>query len=122
MARTSGLILIGYWDGPNTTPGWPRPERFVDPTWDADDRDMVADYLARGHVVRAYMGYSICRLCGERNGTLELTDGTFVWPDGLRHYVMEHALRLPGRFVEYVRTRVEGLETADRDEEWWRAQ
>ncbi|WP_240644078.1 hypothetical protein [Antribacter gilvus] len=83
---------------------------------------MVADYLGGGHVVRACMGYSDCRFCGQRNGTLELTDGSFVWPEGLRHYLVEHGVRLPARFVEHVRSRIEGLETTDRDEQWWRAQ
>lgn len=119
MDRAARLIVLGYWDRPGTRPGWPRPQNFVDLDWDVDERDMVADYLARGIVSRAYMGYSGCRMCGARNGTLELTDGEFVWPDGLRHYVVDHAVRLPARFVDHVRERIELLETAPRDEAWW---
>jgi hypothetical protein len=113
------LILIGYWDGPHTRPGWPAPEDFVAADWDDDDRDMVADHLARGHVARACMGLSPCRVCGEGNGALELSDGTFVWPEGLRHYVTDHQVRLPDRFVEHVRAHGDGLERAVRDEGWW---
>ncbi|WP_232014264.1 hypothetical protein [Cellulomonas fimi] len=111
--------MIGYWDGPNTRPGWPRPEQFVDTTWDADERELVADYLSRGHVARAYMGYSECRMRGRLNGSLEFTDGFFVWPEGLRHYVVDHAVRLPARFVEHAQSRIELLESAPRDEAWW---
>jgi hypothetical protein len=119
MAERAPLIVIGYWDGPDTSPGWPRPEWFVDVGWDPDERDLIADYLTRGGVSRAYMGYALCRICGCLNGTLELSDGTYVWPDGLRHYVVEHAVRLPERFVAHALARAEALEEAARDVGWW---
>lgn len=120
MVRTE-LILIGYWAG-ERAPGWPSPSEFVDDSWDSDTRDLVADYLQRGFVVRAYMGYSPCRICDRNNGDLELSDGTFVWPDGLVHYVADHGVRLPDRFVSHVLREVEAYETASRDESWWRGQ
>lgn len=121
MTRQPALVVIGYWDGPHTRPGWPNPVQFIDAEWDADDRELVVDYIAGGHISRAYAGYSPCRFCGQRNGALELTDGVFVWPDGLRHYVVDHAVRPPKRFVEHVRARVEAPESAPRDEAWWSA-
>jgi hypothetical protein len=114
------LVLIGYWHGRGAE-GWPDPADFVDHDWDADERDLVADYLTRGFVVRAYMGYSPCRLCEANNGALELSDGVYVWPDGLRHYVVDHGVRLPPRFVSHVLRSGEAFETAGRDEPWWRA-
>lgn len=117
----SELILIGYWAGERAE-GWPSPGDFVDESWDPDARDMVADYLQRGFVVRAYMGYSPCRICGRNNGDLELSDGTFVWPDGLVHYVTDHAVRLPERFVSHVSREIASYETAGREESWWRGQ
>lgn len=98
------LTLIGYWrseagDGRPGDGRWPSPATFVDSSWDVDERDSVADYLGRGFVVRAYMGYSPCRLCDlETNGNLELSDGVYVWPEGLEHYVRDHAVRLPEPF------------------------
>lgn len=68
-----------------------------------------------------YMGYSPCRLCGMNNGALELSDGVYVWPEGLRHYVVDHDVRLPQEFVSHVATTTEAFETAGRDESWWRA-
>jgi hypothetical protein len=116
------LISIGFWDGPQTKPGWPRPEAMIDATWEAGEREVVASYLEQGFVTWACMGYSVCRICGKNNGSLELTDGTFVWPEGLRHYVTERAIDLPSRFVSHVVERVDAFETADRDEHWWRSE
>jgi hypothetical protein len=48
---------------------------------------------------------SFCRFgCGV-NGTIEQTDGVFVWPEGLAHYVEVHSVRLPEEFVEHARAR-----------------
>lgn len=120
MVQSRKLILIGYWDGPQTSQSWPSPEEFVDASWDTDERDHVASYLRMGLVARGYMGFSPCRFCGENNGNLELSDGYFVWPDGLAHYVVEHDVRLPDRFVRHSLAMIDSLETADRDVEWWR--
>jgi hypothetical protein len=35
-------------------------------------------------------------------GNSDLTDGTWVWPQGLVHYVDEHGLGLPEEFVDQV--------------------
>ena len=75
-------LLIGYWTGERAE-GWPSPGRFVDAMWDADEREMVADYLDRGFVTRACMGLSPCRLCERPNGALELSDGVYVWPEAI---------------------------------------
>jgi hypothetical protein len=113
------LTLIGYWAGPGTTNSWPSPVDFVDLGWDQDDRDYVATYLTEGRVVRAFMGYSPCRFCGRDNGDLELSDGTYLWPSGLAHYLTEHGLRLPDEFVQHAYARTESLEQAGSDLEWW---
>ena len=115
------LILIGYWRGEHAV-GWPDPSAFVDVTWDELERDLVARYLGRGFVVRAYMGYSPCRVCGCNNGCLELSDGVYVWPEGLAHYLVDHGVRPPEPFVSHVLSRIEAFETAGRDESWWRSQ
>lgn len=120
MVQPRRLVLIGYWDGPETDHSWPSPEGFVDSGWDLEERDLVASYLRTGLVARTYMGYSRCRFCGRNNGDSELSDGHFVWPDGLSHYVEDHGVRLPDRFVKHVLKMIDGLETTQRDERWWR--
>jgi len=60
-------------------------------------------------------------------GTGEISDGTYVWPEGLAHYVEEHNVRLPQKFVDHVlaggTTLPEDTEPTVsyvRDETWWR--
>lgn len=112
------LILLGYWStGPDSR--WPRPEAFVDPEWDADERELIVEFLRRGLVARTYMGYSPCRMCGVANGAIELSDGVYVWPDGLAHYVSDHKVKPPQEFIDHALSVLDALEQADRNEEWW---
>ena len=39
-------------------------------------------------------------------GHRDRSDGTWVWPDGLAHYVAAHDVRLPARFVRHALARV----------------
>jgi hypothetical protein len=67
-----------------------------------------------------FMGYSTCRICGKHdNGNLELTDGTYIWPSGLEHYVREHAVRLPDEFVAHLEQVEEANEEFRADWSWW---
>jgi hypothetical protein len=126
------LTLIGYWLGENE-PGWPDVRRFVDSSWSVDEREAVADWLDSGVKIRFFLGASTCRFCGRANGSSEASDGEFLWPDGLGHYVREHDVRLPSSVVERAtqrptidRSRLEGAEERDEDflieVEWWRHQ
>lgn len=112
-------MVIGYWSDASGDANWPSPTEFVDPSWDPDERDLVEYYLQSGKITRAYMGYSKCRFCGRNNGDLELTDGFYVWPDGLAHYVADHGVRLPRQFVHHVLRMTDLLETAEYDGQWW---
>jgi hypothetical protein len=90
------LRAIGFWNGPDTSSGWPEIEVWVERDWDEDEREFVLSYLSHGVLGRMYMGYSTCRVCGKsNNGDSEYSDGTFVWPSGLAHYVEDHAVRPP---------------------------
>ena len=115
------LRLIGYWSSDRDA-DWPDPRTKVDPTWDSDEREGVCIYLRHGLVARAYIGPSTCRLCGSEVGNLELTDGEYVWPEGLAHYVGEHAVRLPHEFIEHTQQIEQRLESLKIDREWWRSQ
>jgi hypothetical protein len=76
--------------------------------------------LENGLVALAFMGYSECRLCGAQNGNLELTDGGYVWPEGLGHYVRQQSVRLPTAFTDHVE-RMEALtDGLTIDDTWWR--
>ena len=112
------LIRIGYWRADHA-PEWPDVADFVDHSWDEDERWTVRAYLTGGTAVRHYMGFSACRICGKKNGTSEFTDGTFIWPEGLAHYVGEHGVRLPARFVDHATAAIERLEAEPVDTSWW---
>lgn len=123
------LILIGYWHS-HLEPHFPDPAWFIDPEWDVVERGQVIAYLKAGQPMPyASMGLSWCRFrCGINNlGSGEFSDGKYVWPEGLVHYLEAHQLRLP----EVVVADFLGASHSDQElnltnavinDEWWRAQ
>jgi hypothetical protein len=114
------LIRIGYWSS-GSGDEWPKVDEFVDLGWDPEERARIVAYLRRGLVARAYMGYSTCRVCGQRNGSVELSDGTYLWPEGLAHYVEQHGVRLSGEFTGHVAHVAACFDDAEIDDTWWRS-
>ena len=112
------LKLLGYWKSGSSS-SLPDPALLVDPSWDESVREIVANYLEQGQIARQFMGASTCRICQKPNGSAELTDGEFIWPSGLGHYVIEHSVRLPDEFVAHVFQRLSVLEAASIDTSWW---
>jgi hypothetical protein len=80
----------------------PDVRSFVDPSWDDNERNDVVEHLVRGILVNQTRGLSNCRFCDRPNGSAELSDGVYCWPEGLAHYLSEHAVRLPAEFVAHV--------------------
>lgn len=119
--RVTSLRRVGYWNGGHS-PGWPDVTSFTDADWDEDERAVVSQYLCSGTMARTFMGYSACRLCGASNGYAEFTDGSYIWPAGLVHYVDEHGVRRPDEFVQHAVARLAELEGAEVDDQWWRSQ
>jgi hypothetical protein len=120
------LRLIGYWRSADPrradeTAKWPDPVKFVDEDWDPRERSLVATYLSSGMIPWAGAGFSPCRLCDKPNGSCEYTDGVYVWPEGLSHYVQDHAVRLPREVIDHILAQVDeydfAFEQVDRD--WW---
>ena len=112
------LTLIGYWAS-KEEPEWPNPTDLVDPSWDADELSLVAGYLDRGMVPWIQLGISTCRLCGAENRCAEVTDGTYVWPEGLSHYVREHSVRLPSRVVGHILEQKDPLKSDPHEDSFW---
>ena len=97
-------------------PGRPDPRQHVVRGWSQQPAaQQLADYLRAGYIESYEMGYSHCRFApassagsaggggaccaaGPRAemGCLALTDGEFVWPEGLAHYIEAHSVRPPG--------------------------
>ena len=96
--------LIGYWREERDD-RLPDPRDLVDETWDERERSLVAAYLEEGFRPWACAGYSHCRFCGKANGCAEVTDGVYLWPEGLAHYVREHSVRLPDDVLDHIKHR-----------------
>lgn len=113
------IRLIGYWRS-EAEPHWPDPRDLVDEGWEAGERDRVASYLSTGICPWVQAGISTCRLCDRPNGSAELTDGVYLWPEGLAHYVRRHSVRLPAEVVEHIAARVDRVEELDVERWRWR--
>lgn len=113
------LRLIGYWRN-EQRPELPDPHDFVDLSWDEAERREVAGYLDAGFVPWAAAGFSPCRICGALNGSVERTDWTYLWPEGLGHYVVEHSVRLPREVLDHITTRLDEVQSRDSiNDSWW---
>ena len=56
--------------------------------------------LEAGKFFVSYVGCAWCRFgCPGEFGSAEFTDGVWLWPQGLAHYVRHHPIALPADFV-----------------------
>ena len=94
-------VYVGYWHSFGPFASLPHPQCLVDHGWEFRRRRPIVSYLEGGRVFANYMGYSRCRFCRTSNGTTDLTDGLWIWPEGLGHYVASHGVRLPDEFVAH---------------------
>lgn len=127
------LKLIGYWLG-EPSQNWPDIQAFIDKKMDSHQKTKVVAYLAnKGVKCNVFMGISRCRICDCPNGNSERTDGVYLWPEGLAHYVLEHNVKLPQEFIDHVlavhsdppfNNLSSGLYVAGEqtDVNWWRQQ
>jgi hypothetical protein len=111
------LKAVGYWNHDGSPPsgavpeslrllpeGFPRPPRLMEALGTRTADDQVLRYLRSGHSRMSFLGFSYCRFgCETIEGTSCVTDGTWVWPEGLAHYVEVHHVPLPDEFLETMR-------------------
>lgn len=106
---TERLKLVGLWAAEqhlNTTAclGWIHPRHLQQPGWSGAEGTRILAYLRGGVEWAGYRGQARCRLgCEPPIGGRELTDGEWVWPEGLAHYVEAHGVRLPEDLVATMR-------------------
>lgn len=104
--KKSGLKRVGFWWS-DLEPDLPHPRDFVDPDWDASERKKVIAYLKQSYELHRYKGLSWCRLgcpgIPRDIGSLDLTDGVWVFPQGFIHYVRRHKLKPPEAFLDHIR-------------------
>jgi hypothetical protein len=112
LVRHPALKAVGYWWS-HPKYRFPKNDRFPDPTllvcpsWCAGERERIAAYLRAGRTYARWRGMSYCRFeCGLSDadmGSRCLTDGEWVWPEGLPHYIEWHRVRLPDELVASMR-------------------
>ena len=114
-------------------PFLPDPDRILQILGSTRYEERVPRYLESGQEFAAYLGYATCRCCGLSGppmGSRDLTDGMWVWPEGLSHYLRAHCLPLPEAFLRTMaehryrvpRLRSTGLQASgasERDPNYW---
>ena len=100
--QSAEFNYVGYWTEYKDANKFINPNILIDEHWHTKDKDKIIKYLDGGNVCARYLGWSDCRICKSENGSLDLTDGKWIWPEGLSHYVKEHNVRLPEEFINYM--------------------
>lgn len=99
------LRLLGYWKENGVNDPWIHPKYLVDKNWKIEMRPALLKYLKSGIRIHEMLGYSHCRLSkiipDEQMGNAELTDGVYVWPEGLPIYVEKFGVKLPNEFIAH---------------------
>lgn len=75
---------------------------------------VLCHYLRSGWLESYEHGYSFCRYSAcafstgphKDMGCCTITDGVYTWPEGLVHYVEQHALILPLAFQQHIAARL----------------
>jgi hypothetical protein len=79
---------------------WPQP----DAKWPRRAAFLEMLDRAEAEAQRGYSrGWSCCRICRCRNGTMTFRLDVWEWPEGFRHYVAEHEVRPSPEFELFVR-------------------
>jgi hypothetical protein len=99
------LKAVGYWrkheDSTEDLP-WPDKIRKLPD----DIKHKVLLYLNRGEIKYHWRGFSNCRICAKANGSVCLTDGIFIWPEGYSHYISEHDVMVDPELLAHILTTV----------------
>lgn len=114
------LKSVGYWSERLDDDYLIHPARLIDFRWHAAERAKIITYLRNGIVFSSSLGWADCRFpdgpSGPEMGCRDLTDGIWVWPEGLWLYVSRYGVRLPEEFVTDMRTR--GFDAFPDEDRW----
>lgn len=86
------LNVEGYWYS-KYSPEYLMPQAQAEP-WPGKAEFLKAldRWESDAHVV-AYRGWSTCRICGCHNGSEEFEHDGWRWPQGYKHYIVEHNVK-----------------------------
>jgi hypothetical protein len=95
----------GIWEGTvHTVEVLPSVLSAIDPSWEPDDKGGLMSYVAQAPVVLTASPSSRCLLCpSEVPTSCWQSDGVWLWPKSLTHYLYWHSVVLPEQFVEHIR-------------------
>ncbi len=97
------LKAIGYWNSRFNEDRFIWPQELVKNEMRTNNELKLVTYLSKGNPAIYWKGYSGCRICKETLGTKCLTDGVYIWPEKLEHYVICHNVSLPDDFVKHAK-------------------
>lgn len=114
------LKAIGYWQSDDEST-FHHPGTFIGQYESETVKNAVVKYLDSGQRLSSWMGYSYCRFnCGmpeHKMGDSDLTDGVWVWPEGLSHYVKEHNVMVPKDFIIHAQKNSWNIPEKDFDDD-----
>jgi hypothetical protein len=128
LPKNPTLIAIGLWRS-ELEPYYPHPKQFIDESWDSEEKQDVITRLKNSYALPyPYAGKSWCRFnCGETEmGNRDYSDGIYLFPEGLVHYIEQHNVKLPNAVVQkMLSTPIEKYNFESDfsvDIEWWKTQ
>ena len=85
----------------------PSVEQFQDKTWSPTDKVEIKQYLRKApSLTGGRWMHVFCPLCGVQLAPQSWrSDGIWVWPLDLVHFIEMHHVRLPSRFLEHIRSK-----------------
>lgn len=92
----------GFWCS-ETNDKLPKPVPYPE-SWEGKE-DFIKELteLEANHAKEIlFKGFSRCRLCSKINGTVTYTAQGWEWPQGYRHYIVDHNVRPSLAFQEMV--------------------
>lgn len=100
------LFAIGYWHE-DYLDYLPNPNDLINNGfWQNKDKTRVIDYLKSADIQSQYQGHSYCRIKNgpedSAMGSADLSDGYWIWPEGLWVYVNYYDVMLPEDFIVYM--------------------
>ncbi len=116
---------FGFWK--NTSEKFPDITDFISSD-KMKNAEAFAQYLNNGSCIVASPGMTKCFLCGAMLGPESInTDGVWIWPSTLSHFVIEHKVHLPAAFSDTIEQKqfimpdVTEEQRTKVDDEWGKA-
>ncbi|MGK0364461.1 MAG: hypothetical protein ACI85O_001518 [Saprospiraceae bacterium] len=93
---------IGYWHS-RKRPQLPDPTWFFPTSYEKEEKAQMISYLDSAEVVDGSRNIVSCSLCDDfHQGEIYLTDGEYIFPKLLKHYVEAHNVKLPTLFLDKI--------------------